>query len=214
MQLNCSTLSGGNPVYNTPADVKLTPERIEKIALRVHVGATVDETGELCHWHVNGKHFLEMWSDARAYDGTVSIVQPLVKPLYDGKSAHQIVQLFAKENYEKRELDIVKDYWKTNGLADEKAWRKAVHDGFIANTALPAKTVTASTAFLSQPATTPSGSGKYEITILPDPSIYDGRYTNNGWLQEFPNPLTKITWENVALVSPKTAKAIGVNQGN
>jgi len=206
------TIIGGNPVYNTPADVKLTPERLGKVATRVHVGNTLDETGEHCQWHVNGKHFLEMWSDTRAFDGTVSIVQPLVQPLYDGKSVHEIVQLFAKENHEKKELDIVKDYWKTNGLADEKAWRKAVHDGFIANTALPAKTVTAGTAFLSQPSTPTTGSGGLEISILPDPCVYDGRYTNNGWLQELPNPINKITWENVALVSPATAAKLGVNQ--
>ena len=207
------TIIGGNPVYNTPSDLKLSKERLEKVELRVHVGLTEDETGEICHWHVNGKHFLEMWSDTRAFDGTVSIVQPLVEPLYGGKSAHEIVQLFAKENYEKKELDIVKDYWKTNGIADEKTWRKAVHDGFVANTALPAKSVSVTTAFLSQPAAVSSGSGDLEITILPDPSVYDGRYTNNGWLQELPNPLNKITWENVALVSPKTAAKLGVNQG-
>jgi molybdopterin-containing oxidoreductase family iron-sulfur binding subunit len=205
---------GGNPVYNTPADVKLTKERVEKIPFRVHVGQSIDETGELCQWHVNGKHFLEMWSDTRAFDGTVSIVQPLVSPLYDGKSAHEIVQLFAKENFEKKEMDIVKDFWKANGLADEKAWRKAVHNGFIENSALAAKNVSVSTGFLGSATNAPAGSGKYEIAILPDPSVYDGRYTNNGWLQELPNPITKITWENVALVSPKTAATLGVNQGD
>ncbi len=203
---------GGNPVYNTPADLKLNQERLFKIPMTVHVGAQVDETGELCRWHVNGKHFLEMWSDTRAFDGTATIVQPLVQALYDGKSAHEIVQLFAKENFEKKEIDIVKDYWKTNGLADEKTWRKAVHDGSVANSALATKTVTATTGFLAQATPAPTGSGAFEIAILPDPSIYDGRYTNNGWLQEIPNPLTKITWENVALVSPNTAAKLGVNQ--
>lgn len=207
---------GGNPVYNTPADIKLSKERMmddSKLPFRVHVAPTIDETGELCHWQVNSKHFLEMWSDTRAYDGTATIIQPLVQPLYDGKSAHEIVQLFAKENFEKKEIDIVKDYWKTNGLADEKAWRKAVHDGVIPNSALPAKTVTASTGFLSQPTPALTGTGDLEIAILPDPSIYDGRYTNNGWLQEAPNPLNKITWENVALISPKTAEKLKLNQG-
>jgi MoCo/4Fe-4S cofactor protein with predicted Tat translocation signal len=206
------TIIGGNPVYNTPADVKLTKERLEKVPMRIHAGLTVDETGELCHWHINGKHFLEMWSDTRAYNGTASIVQPLIQPLYDGKSAHEMVQLFAKENFEKKEMEIVKDNWKANGLADEKAWRKAVHDGYVANSALPAKAVTVNTAFLAQPIAANAGSGNIEFSILPDPSVYDGRYTNNGWLQELPNPLTKITWENVALVSPKTAESLGLNQ--
>jgi molybdopterin-containing oxidoreductase family iron-sulfur binding subunit len=203
---------GGNPVYNTPSDLKLDKGRMEKVPLRLHLANSIDETGELCQWHVNNKHFLEMWSDTRAYDGTATIIQPLVQPLYDGKSAHEIVQLFAKENFEKKEMDIVKDYWKANGLADEKAWRKAVHDGSVANSALSAKAVTLNSAFLSQPAPASTASGNVEISILPDPSVYDGRYTNNGWLQELPNPLTKITWENVALVSPKTAADLKLNQ--
>jgi MoCo/4Fe-4S cofactor protein with predicted Tat translocation signal len=203
---------GGNPVYNTPADVKLSRERLEKVPYRVHVGHSVDETGELCHWHINGKHFLETWSDTRAFDGRASIVQPLVEPLYDGKSAHQIIQLFARENFEKRELDIVKDYWKANGLTDDKAWRKAIHDG-VFGTSLPTRTVAAGTGFLSQPMPAPASTGSLEISILHDPSIYDGRYTNNGWLQELPNPVTKITWENVALISPNTANRLKLNQG-
>lgn len=205
---------GGNPVYNTPSDLKLSKERMDKIPMRVHLGNSFDETSELCYWHINAKHFLESWSDTRAFDGTVSITQPLIQPLYDGKSAHEIVQLFARENFEKKELDIVKDYWKANGLADEKAWRKAVHDGFVANSALPAKTMTANAAFLSQPTPAPAGSGNLEFVIQTDPGVYDGRYTNNGWLQELPNPITKITWENVALVSPKTAAELKLNQGD
>jgi MoCo/4Fe-4S cofactor protein with predicted Tat translocation signal len=203
---------GGNPTYTTPADLKLDQARMEKIALRVHLGHSFDETSELCHWHVNAKHFLETWSDTRAFDGTVSITQPLIEPLYDGKSPHQIVQLFARENFEKKEVDIVRDYWKTNGLADDKAWRKAVHDGFF-GAALPAKTVSVNAAFLSQPTPASTGSGGLEFVVLPDPSVYDGRYTNNGWLQELPNPLNKTTWENVALISPKTAAEKGLNQG-
>lgn len=245
---------GGNPVYNTPADLKLTAERMEKVPLRVRLGQYIDETGELCHWNVSEKHYLETWSDARAYDGTVSLVQPLIKPIYEGKSAHEIVQLFFKENFDKTDLDIVKGFWQTqnisasapkpaaaatpsasptatpaatpapaaptatpataNAKSFEDNWRKAVHDGFVANSALPAKAVTVNTGFLSQPETKPASSGNLEILILPDPSVYDGRFTNNGWLQELPNPLTKITWDNVALVSPATAAKLQVNQGN
>ena len=270
---------GGNPVYNTPADLKLSPERLDKIPMRVHHGLYTDETAEHCHWHVHDKHFLEGWSDARAFDGTASIVQPLIAPLYDGKNAHEVVQLFLKENFDKKDYDIVKEYWqKTNitlaGAAPaaketpkednpkapaaktdakvttpaantaakeapktaakpaapaanapaaapaaiapknfEDNWRKAVHDGVIPNTAAATKTVTANTAFLSQPETKTPGSGSIEISILPDPCVYDGRFVNNGWLQELPNPLNKVTWDNVALVSPKTAQKLGVNQG-
>ncbi|MDQ3181858.1 MAG: TAT-variant-translocated molybdopterin oxidoreductase, partial [Acidobacteriota bacterium] len=108
---------GGNPIYNTPADLKLNAERLNKIQLRVHLGMYFDETAELCHWHVAEKHFLESWSDTRAYDGTVSIVQPLIAPLYDGKSVHEIVQIFAQENFDKKDLDIVKEFWQKQGFA-------------------------------------------------------------------------------------------------
>ena len=221
---------GGNPVYKTPVDLKLNKERMDKIALRVHLGMHVDETAELCHWHVSEKHYLEMWSDARAYDGTVSIVQPLIQPIYDSKSAHELLQLFFRENYDKKDYDIVKEFWKGKGtsISDgdfEMNWRKAVHNGVVPNTsissesagfttAIPQKSVIVNSAFLSQPETKPASSGPLEISILPDPSIYDGRFSNNGWLQELPNPLTKITWDNVALVSPNTAARLELNRGN
>ena len=237
---------GGNPVYNTPIDLRLSEDRMmNKIPFRVHFGMYFDETAELCQWHVSGKHFLEMWSDTRAFDGTVSIVQPLIQPLYDSKSVHEVVQVFAKENFDKKDLDIVKEFWQKQGFAGapkvmattangatantstqvqtttaviapknfEDSWRKVVHDGFVANSAATAKSVAVNNGFMSQAETKPATSGGLEISILPDPCVYDGRFTNNGWLQELPNPLTKITWDNVALVSPATAKRLGFNQG-
>lgn len=259
-QVKMLVILGGNPVYNTPADLKLNEERMNKIPLRIHLGQYFDETAELCHWHVAEKHFLETWSDATAYDGTVSIVQPLIEPLYGGKSVHEVVQIFFKENYDKKDYDIVKANWNgkitasktetaptenkaempktdtsptpaatpaamptpaaqtvnnsANGAKNaEDLWRKAVHDGVIPNTKAAVKSVSVNLGFLSQPVNQPAKSGNLEISILPDPCVYDGRFTNNGWLQELPNPLNKVTWENVALVSPKTAKALGLNQG-
>jgi MoCo/4Fe-4S cofactor protein with predicted Tat translocation signal len=229
---------GGNPVYNTPSDLKLSLERMSNIPMRLHLSSHFNETGEQCHWHISEKHFLESWSDTRAFDGTVTVTQPLIKPLYDGKNIHEIVQLFAKENFDRPDLDIVKAYWQKTGIGTAKAatatansnsnsapvaaapakgfedaWKKAIHDGVLPNTTFAAKTVTLNTAFLSQPEVKPTVSGKFEISILPDPSVYDGRFTNNGWLQELPNPINKITWENVALISPKTAKELGINTG-
>jgi Anaerobic dehydrogenases, typically selenocysteine-containing len=107
----------GNPVYNTPADLKLNADRLSKVPLRVHLGEHYDETGELCHWHVSGKHYLESWSDARAYDGTASIIQPLIAPLYDSHNAHELVQLFFKENFDKKDYDIIKEYWQKQNLS-------------------------------------------------------------------------------------------------
>jgi len=253
---------GGNPVYNTPADLKLNAERMAKIPMRIHLGMHADETAEHCFWHIHEKHFLEGWSDARAYDGTVSIVQPLIAPLYDGKNVHEVVQLFLKENFDKKDHDIIKEYWQRTDIKPAAAvaaeretpkednpkapaannavieapkatakpiatapaaitpknfednWRKAVHDGVIPNTAAASKTVAPTTAFLAQPETKPASAGTLEISILPDPCVYDGRFVNNGWLQELPNPLNKVTWDNVALISPRTAAKLGVNAGN
>ena len=257
---------GGNPVYNTPVDLKLNKERMDKIPLRVRLGNHLDETGELCHWHVPEKHYLEAWSDARAFDGTVTIVQPLIQPLYDSRSVHEVVQLFMRENFEQTDLNIVKAYWQTQNISAgapsavrtqaspspsptaspaaqatpaptaspastppatapaptqaaaprtfEETWRKVVHDGIVPNTFAASKTVPANTAFLAQPQTQTSAGGSLEISIVRDPSVYDGRFANNGWLQELPNPLTKITWDNVALVSPATAQTMGLNRGN
>lgn len=255
-------IMGGNPVYNTPADLKLTPERLQNIGLRVHLGLHTDETAEHCHWHVPGKHFLESWSDARAYDGTVSIIQPLIEPLYGGKNEHELLQLFFRENFEQRDQDILKAYWQTQNIGQgpsatspapaqpqaspaantaqqqtprpgtsaagtntpaptasvtrtfEDNWRRVVHDGIVPNSALPTRTMSANTAFLSQPAQPAQPAGPLEISILPDPCIYDGRFANNGWMQELPKPLNKVTWENVALVSPATAARLGINRGN
>lgn len=272
---------GGNPVYNTPVDLKLNLDRLSKVPLRVHWGLHVDETAEICQWHIPATHYLETWSDSRAYDGTVTLVQPLIEPLYGGKSMHEVAQLFFRENFDQRSYDIIKGYWQQQNITPAAApaaapaptapadrgvnptthagggriapqpspdasrgtitiaerpagtptptataaapagprtfednWRRAVHDGIVPNTASPAKTVSVNTAFLSQPETKPAASGNLEISILPDPSIYDGRFANNGWLQELPKPLTKVTWDNVALISPNTARKLGINQGN
>jgi MoCo/4Fe-4S cofactor protein with predicted Tat translocation signal len=241
---------GGNPVYNSPADLKLNLDRLKKAKLRVHLSEYKDETTQLCHWHVPQAHFLESWGDARSFDGTVTILQPLIKPLYDGKTVSEFLSVFLGEN-DRASLDIVKAYWQANrgqsagtGTAPgagaggsqparpagspavaaeaptpaasaqpspavsadfESWWRQTLHDGFIPNSAFPTKTLTAGSNFASQPQTPKSSGGNFEVVIRTDPSIYDGRFANNGWLQELPKPLTKVTWDNVAVVSPNSA---------
>ncbi|HEY2961977.1 MAG TPA: TAT-variant-translocated molybdopterin oxidoreductase [Pyrinomonadaceae bacterium] len=211
---------GGNPVYNTPIDLKLDFERLKKAKLRVHLSEYKDETSELCHWHVPAAHYLESWGDARSYDGTVTIIQPLIEPLYDGKTALEMLALFS-DNYDRRPYDIVRAFWqqeqsKTGATGDfETWWRQSVHDGFIPNTALPAVGFLPRTDFPASP-TPAAASGDFELVFRTDPSVYDGRFANNGWLQELPRPLTKVTWDNVALVSPNTSQAItgGLHQEN
>ncbi len=238
---------GGNPAYSTPVDLRLDFNRLEKVKLRAHLNLYNNETSEICHWHIPMAHYLESWGDARAFDGTATIVQPLIAPLYEGKTAHELLAVFS-DNYDQKPYDIVRNYWsgQKSGVRSQESgvsknnsssapvasasptpatsptpaapmdfdswWRKCLHDGFIPNTALPTKTVSLKSDWassLNSADSRPPAPGSYEVIFLPDPSIYDGRFANNGWLQELPKPLTKITWDNVALVSPATAKKMG-----
>ena len=128
---------GGNPVYDAPADLNFAAA-LQKAKTRVHSGLYNDETAELCHWHVPAAHFLESWSDARAYDGTASILQPLIQPLYDAHTPHQIIGLFTGDAG-KSDHDLVHDYWQSQrpekGRAFEVFWETSLHDGLIAGTA-------------------------------------------------------------------------------
>ncbi len=194
---------GANPIYTAPADLPFA-EKFAKVKLRVRLGLYDDETSELCHWHIPEAHYLETWGDTRAYDGTVTIQQPLIAPLYRGKSAHEILALFS-EQPEQPAYDIVKGYWqKQKPSADFEAWwRKSVHDGVVAGTAAAVKAVS-----LKQFEPVAVKTDGLEIIFRPDPTVYDGSFANNGWLQELPKPLTKLTWDNAALVSPATAEKL------
>jgi molybdopterin-containing oxidoreductase family iron-sulfur binding subunit len=204
---------GGNPVHNTPADLKLDFNRLDQAKLRVHLSEYKDETSEVCHWHVPAAHFLETWGDTRSYDGTITIMQPLIEPLHEGKSAYEVLALFS-DQYDRRPYDIVKSYWQTQkpGADFETWWRQSIHDGFIADSALPTKSV--SLINPTQSESSVSSAEGYELVFRTDPSIYDGRFANNGWLQELPKPLTKVTWDNVAIVSPNSAQAIAGVRSN
>lgn len=199
---------GGNPVYTAPADFRFT-DNMNKVPLRIHVGLYEDETSNLCHWHIPEAHPLESWSDARAYDGTASIVQPLIAPLYEGaRSAHEMVAAMMGRTATKAH-DILQDCWKKQytGANFEKDWRHWLHDGLIPGTAFAEKSVSPK---MSIPAPPESSAESVEINFRPDPSIYDGRFANNGWLQEMPKPLTTLTWDNVVLLSPQLAQKLDV----
>ena len=196
---------GCNPVYDAPAELNFADLlKSEKIAMRVHLGLYQDETAELCQWHVDQAHELESWSDGRAYDGTVSIVQPLIAPLYGGKSAHELVALLAGQS-DAAGYDIVRAYWqKQHAGADfETFWRKSLHDGWIDGSTYAAKNVTLKLGALPEPK--PADAGAIEINFRRDPTIHDGQFANNGWLQELPKPMTKLTWDNAVLIGPKMA---------
>jgi MoCo/4Fe-4S cofactor protein with predicted Tat translocation signal len=197
---------GGNPAYTAPVDLEFG-DALVQVPLSVHLGLYEDETAVLSTWHVPMTHELEAWGDARAFDGTISIMQPLIAPLYGGRSPHEILAILAGDA-ESSNFDLVQGYWLER--LDEAAWRRAVHDGFIEGTALEPREV--SLQALEVPAAAPAGG--FEVVFRPDPSIWDGRYANNPWLQELPKPLTKLVWDNAALIGPATAEALGVTTGD
>ncbi len=193
---------GGNPVYTAPAEFKFD-EKMAKVHTRVHLSLYEDETSELCHWHIPQSHTLESWGDARAYDGTATIIQPLIAPLYGSKTAHDVLSVLSGQSG-KSTYDIVKDYWKKEigGVDFDERWQIALHNGTVAGTAFVRKTVRLQRA---QNLNVEGSSPGIEVVFRPDPNIWDGRFANNGWLQELPKPLSKLTWDNAAMVSPATA---------
>jgi molybdopterin-containing oxidoreductase family iron-sulfur binding subunit len=194
---------GGNPVFDAPVDLRFK-DALDKVPFRAHHSLYYDETSLRCHWHIPDTHWLESWSDARAHDGTVSIVQPLISPLYNGRSAHEVLGALIG-GLDQTPYQTVRTYWFSKG-ATEQTWRKWLHDGVVENSALPPRA--ASAAAPPQQPSNPATAG-IEIELRHDPTIYDGRFANNAWLQELPKPQTKVTWDNVLVVGPSTAAKIG-----
>ena len=289
---------GSNPVYTAPVDLNFATA-MQKVALRAHLGLYEDETAALCQWHINEAHFLEAWGDVRSDDGTTTIIQPLIAPLYNGKSAYEVLSALG-ERGERSGYDLVREYWSAQlGLSTQapaapaaapvtsampapantgnvrptqsgpaanpsaptaaqgaqaptgsqtgqvgqagsvqgdnapaqgqaavsgtpvaqlspfdRAWRKWLHDGFIENTAFPPRPVTVQANLDARVPSRPQGGQGLEVVFRPDPSVYDGRFANNAWLQELPKPLTKLTWDNAALISPATAARLALISGD
>jgi molybdopterin-containing oxidoreductase family iron-sulfur binding subunit len=195
---------GSNPAYTAPADVAFAEAlRAGKVPFSFHSGLYFDETAQLCSWHVPGTHFAEEWGDVRAYDGTVSLVQPLITPLYNGVSALEILVAMLSDlggGYEQ-----VRDHWRAQkpGPNFEQSWEKWLNTGVVPNTAFAPKTVTVKSDLTNLPIASP-GKG-LELNFRLDPTVLDGRFANNGWLQELPKPLLRTTWDNVVAMSPATA---------
>ncbi|QDT55160.1 Tetrathionate reductase subunit B precursor [Caulifigura coniformis] len=210
---------GANPVYTAPADFdfKLALKNVKRLVAQL--SPYEDETSPYCHWHLPQTHFLESWSDARAFDGTASIVQPLIAPLFDGISAHQFLSAATGKTVVTA-YDAVRETWKSLGGEGgfEGAWRQSVHDGVIADTASTAIAVTPKVSpedLVALQTASAAATGTYEVKFALDPTILDGRFANNGWLQELPKPWTRLTWDNAALISPQMAKELGgVREGD
>ena len=201
---------GGNPVYNAPVDLDFAGA-VAKVPLCIQFSGYKNETTDYMHWHVPEAHYLEAWSDARSYDGTASVIQPMIMPLYDGKNGHELLAMFTDQPGTSSH-DVVQTYWKSqHPSADfETFWRTSVHDGFVAGSASPAKQVSPKLGALPPQASTDAHT--IEVSFRPDPTIYDGMFINNAWLQETPKPLSRNTWDNVAMISPKMASDWKLNQ--
>ena len=204
-QVDLLLVLGGNPVFTAPPELNFRGA-IQKAKMRVRLGQYTDDTSDLCQWVIPEAHAYEQWSDAPSYDGTVTIMQPLISPLYGGKSAHDILTAFT-ETPEKSGYQIVRDYWngKHSGADFDTWWRRSVHDGFIKDSTVAAVNATAKMP-AAQP--TPAGGSGYEVSFHFDPYIADGRYANNAWLMELPRPVTRLTWDNAVVMSKKTADGL------
>jgi MoCo/4Fe-4S cofactor protein with predicted Tat translocation signal len=242
-QVDLLVILGGNPVFTAPADLKFA-EKLAKVPLSVSYGLYSDETSVRCHWNLPEAHAFESWSDARAYDGTVTVMQPLIAPLYEGRTLQEVLANFIDAQTGKSAHELVKDYWtraydgtvggfaitETGGQkfkSAESMWRHVLHDGFVPGTAAGAAGTTAAgvagrgpeggnapaspTSDLRPPTSAEPG---LEIIFRPDPTVWDGRFANIGWLQELAKPLTKITWDPSAWMSKATADSKGLRDGD
>lgn len=204
---------GGNPVYTAPAGLAFGAA-LQQVGFSVHHSLYADETAAACHWHLPEAHYLETWGDGRAYDGTVTLQQPLIEPLYAGRAAIEVLDLLVADQARSAE-DILTSYWESQYSGDnfDLYWQTALQAGLFAESAPSAQPVTLQLDLGSLPAATPD-TATLEINFRPDPTVWDGRFANNGWLQELPKPFTKLTWENAALINPLTAAALGLAQGD
>ena len=202
---------GGNPVYNAPSDLRFG-ERMAKASFAVHLSLYQDETSQRCRWHLPETHFLEAWSDILASDGTPTIIQPVIDPLYAGKSAHEVLAMLT-EDFQPGGYEIVRATWQAGRGDDfETFWQQSVHDGVVKASAPVTAEAPAGTP-MDAVAPTLAADTDY-LLIRPDPCVGDGRWANNGWLQELPKPLTKLTWDNAALIGPAMAGRLGLKTGD
>jgi len=223
---------GVNPVYTAPHDLDFASKikfdsrtNSKRVKNTIHVSSHFDETSELCEWHVAESHYLETWGDARAFDGTLSVIQPLIAPLYHTHSAREVLAVFGDKpgvsDYDALRSSVrslrAHSIFTHLGSSDnenadfEKFWRKTLNDGLVAGSAFAPVTATLKLSAASLPAAKSTPADEIEFIFRPDPCVYDGRFANNGWLQELPKPVTKLTWDNAALVSPKTAEKLQVS---
>jgi len=202
-----------NPVYSAPADAEFG-KLLDKVALKIHAGLYADETAIRSDWQLPVTHALESWGDARAYDGTVTFIQPAIERLYDTRDASEILSLMMDAE-PSRALDLLRSHWrKQNSGGDfEAAWRRALLNGFVKDSAFQPQQVSVRDLPAGSSGTS-TDQPQVEVLVRPDPTVWDGRFANNPWLQELPKPLSKVVWQNVIALPVKLAAQHKLNNGN
>lgn len=229
----CETLVflGTNPVLDAPADLNFAQLlKDKKPKNTIHVGLYDDETGRMCDWHLPMAHDLEAWGDARSHNGTVSLQQPLIAPLHGGVSALEFLAFLNQDPTDnashedlaaKRDTvygyELVKAHWQQASGATNFAtgwWLKALHDGTVAGTALAAESPTVNAGAIAAGVSAYQRPTGIEVVLRGCPKMGDGRYANNSWMAELPDPLTKLSWDNAAMLSMATARQLNVENGD
>ena len=210
---------GGDPAYSAPADLGFG-DALGRVGQSIYLGSHVDATARRCRWHVPMAHELESWGDGRAFDGTAAIRQPQIRPLFNGCSALELVAVLGG-TIDPDPLDMVRGFWSSqwgqgSGPAADGAWEKALRVGAIVGTAAPPSTATLRADLFDhiEPPAVASSSGQLQALFRPDHAVWDGQFARNGWLQELPRPLTRLTWDNPALIAPATGERLGLRNGD
>lgn len=227
-EVDTLVMLGTNPAYDAPPALRFAAA-LKQVRCRIHHGLYEDETAALCDWHLPASHGFEQWSDARAFDGTASIIQPCIAPLYDTRSAHEVLAMLTEGARSGHE--IVRATWKATwrtpaGRPFDDVWRGALRQGLVAGSASRPVTGTLTPRPLrGGGATTPltdteiaadaaAGATTLTACLVPSPTMRDGSWANNAWLQELPDTYTKITWGNALLIGPRTAARLGLRTGD
>ena len=202
---------GGNPVYDAPADLKLG-EKINKLVETIRLGYYQDETTEVCQWHLPMSHPFEAWGDVLSYEGLPSVAQPMIEPLYETITAVELLaKLAGVEEVDPQKLAREAVAGTLASELNDDTWRQILDTGFADASAISVATPTLKSD-LNLESKSKTKATELEVVFMPSTSTYDGRFANNGWLQETPNFITKVCWDNVAIVSPKTAEVLEVKQ--
>src|SRR5438105_4767985 len=216
-QVETLVILGGNPVYNAPVDLNWAQAQ-RKARTVVRLGYSEDETFAVSDWHFPQAHYLESWGDLRTADGTLVPVQPLIEPLFGGLSELEVLARLGGLA-QTRPHDIVRETYRGIAGDNEDNWKRFLHDGYLPGSAAKAVEVqfnpgAAANAISSAKAVAAPTKEALEVVFHRDYKLDDGRYNNNGWLQELPDPITKMVWDNAVLISRKTAVELGVNNSD